>query len=153
MRRFAARIAALSLAFLVGAAATYVFHKYYIRFETFAVGSCRIGPDGYGGFTSYKSYDGVKLSFERVMFPSHESAASAYQNILKDAAQVVEREPLYGRGGGGVVGERVLAIFPPNEYMHSVWASVVCLDGDRLYRISSPSLRHVRAFDKAARNY
>jgi hypothetical protein len=62
---------------------------------------------------------------------------------------VVEREPLYDSRGETVVSERVVAIFPPNEYARSGWASVICLDGEQLYQISSLSLRHALALDKA----
>jgi hypothetical protein len=153
MKRVGIRIGILLLTFVIGATVTHVFHKLYIQFERTAMGSFVIEPNGYGGFTAYESYDGVKLSFSQARFLTHESAKEAFQNILKDAIRIVEREPLYDRKGENIVGERVVAIFPPNEYVETEWASVMCLDETKLYRISSPSLRHALAFDKANRSY
>ena len=153
MKRLASRVAALLLAFGLGVAVTHIFHRFYIQFESTAVGSIVMEPDGYGGFTAYRSYDGVHLTFAHARFASHEAAVEGFRRSLKDAARVAEREPLYDRDGVNIVGERVVAIFPPNEYSRSEWASVICLDGEQLYEISSPSLRHALAFDKAGRRY
>ena len=153
MKRLAIRVAALFLTFAVGVVVTHIFHRCYIQFESTALGSIMMEPDGYGGFTAYRSYDGVNLTFAHARFPSHEAAAEGFRRSLKDAVRVVERELLYDRKGENVVGERVVAIFPPNEYAQSEWASVICLDGEQLYQISSLSLRHALAFDRANRRY
>ncbi len=153
MKRFAIRIAALLLTFFIGTSVAYFFHKLCIQFDAFAVGQVIIKPDGYGGFTSYKSYDGVNLNFLHFDFPSHEAANEAFQNTLSEAIKIIEREPLYDRKRENIVGERVVAIFPPSDYLQTEWASVICLDDTKLYRISSPSLRHALVFDKTARRY
>ncbi len=153
MKRLAIRVAFLLLTFAFGAAVTHIYHKFYIQFETTALGSIVMEPDGYGGFTAYRSYDGAHLTFAHARFPSREAAAEGFRRSLRDAVRVVERGPLYDREAENVVGERVVAIFPPNEYAQSEWASVICLDGEQLYQISSLSLRHALAFDRANRRY
>jgi hypothetical protein len=153
MKRLLFRVSVLFLTLAIGIVATYLFHKSYIQFECTAMGSLVVEPEGYGGVTAYKSYDGVKLGFSQVGFPSREAAAEAFQRTLKDAVRVIEREPLYDRTRENIVGERVVAIFPPNEYVESEWASVISLDDMKLYQISSPSLRHALAFDKDNRRY
>ena len=153
MKRLLSQVAILFLTFAVGIAVTYLFHKIYIQFECTAMGSIVVEPDGYGGFTAYKSYDGVKLGFSRARFPSREAAAEAFQRNLRNVVRVIEQEPLYDRKRENIVGERVVAIFPPNEYVQSEWASMISLDDMKLYQISSPSLRHALAFDKDNRRY
>jgi hypothetical protein len=153
MKRLATRVVALSLTFGLGVAVTHIFHRRYIQFESTAVGSIVMEPDGYGGFTAYRSYDGVHLTFAHARFASREAAVEGFRRSLKAGARVVKREPLYDRDGVNIVGERAVAIFPPDEYSRSEWASVICLDGGRLYQISSLSLRHALAFDRAGRRY
>ena len=153
MKRLVIRAAALLLTFGLGVVVTHAFHRCYIQFEYTAVGSIMMEPDGYGGFTAYRSYDGVNLRFAHARFASQDAAAESFRRSLKDAARVVKREPLYDRKGEKVVGERVVAIFPPNEYVRSEWASVICLNGEQLYEISSLSLRHALSFDRANRRY
>jgi hypothetical protein len=153
MARLAIRVAALFLTFALGVALAYVSHRCYIQFESTAVGSITMEPDGLGGFTAFRSYDGVHLTFAHARFSSREAAAEGLRRSLRGAVRVVERGPLYDREGENVVGERVVAIFPPNGYAQSEWASVNCLDGEQLYQISSLSLRHALAFDKTYRRY
>ena len=150
MKRFAMRIASALLTFTLGVAATQVLsHHFYST----AVGSLQMGPDGYGGYTAFKSYDGASVFFAHARFPSHEAAAETFRLKLRDVVRVVEWEPLYDRRGENIVGERVVAIFPPNEYAQAEWASVICLDEDQIYEISSLSLKHALTFDKANRLY
>jgi hypothetical protein len=153
VKHLAIRIAAFFLAFTFAVVVTHVFHQVFIQFKITAMGSMMIEPDGYGGSTAYESYDGVKLCFSEARFPSNEAAEEAFNNILKDAERIIEREPLFDRDGRNVVGERVVAMFPPNDYSKTKWAEVICLDGRNLYQISSPSLRHVLFFDKENRIY
>ena len=119
MKRLIIRATILFLTFACGAAVTHVYHKLYIQFESTAMGSIIIEPDGYGGVTAFRSYDGVDLTFAHARFPSREAAAEGFRRSLKDAVRVVEQEPLYDHEGGHIVGERVVAIFPPNEYTRS----------------------------------
>lgn len=150
MKLVAVRIVSALLTFTLGVAAVQIAsHHFYST----AVGSLKMGPDGYGGFTALKSYDGTRVFFAHARFPSHEAAAETFRSKLRDAVRVVEREPLYDRAGVNIVGERVVAILPPNEYVRSEWAAVMCLDGAQLIEISSPSLGHALALDKAYRLY
>jgi hypothetical protein len=77
----------------------------------------------------------------------------AFQNALGEATMIVERQPLYDRQGKNIVGERVVAVFPPNEFVKTEVVSVISLDDTKLYEIYSTSLRHALAFDKAHRRY
>jgi hypothetical protein len=148
MRRLSFRVAVLFLAFVAGIASARLFHKLYIQFECTAIGEIIVEPGGSGGFSAFKSYDGVELGFWQAGFPSREAAAAAFQRSLAGAVKVVEREPLYDSKRENVVGERVVAIFPPNERVQSEWVSVTYLDDKMLYQIMSVSLRHALAFDK-----
>ncbi|MCM3904318.1 MAG: hypothetical protein ND866_21700 [Pyrinomonadaceae bacterium] len=53
--------------------------------------------------------------------------------------------------GTVVVGERVLAMFPADNGRE--WPLMICLDGTKLYEISSTSVRHILLFEKARRRY
>lgn len=147
------RVGALSLTFMVGSAATYLSHRIHIQFRCTALAHIIVEPDGYGESIAFESYDGVKLWASQAGFPSREAAAAAFQRSLIDAVKVIEREPLYDRERGKVVGERVVAILPPNERVQSEWASVIYLDDRKLYQISSLSLRHALAYDRGNPHY
>ncbi len=153
MKRYTVRFAVLFMAFAIGISATYIFHKLYLQFEPAFIASIRVKPEGYGGCTAYKSLDGVNLSFIYVNFPSHEAADQAFQNELRGAARIIERVPLYDRKEQAIVGERVVVMFTSDDAAKREWASVISFDNTKLYQISSPSLRHVLAFDKAHRLY
>lgn len=153
MKRYTVRFAVLFMAFAIGISATYIFHKLYLQFEPAFTASIRVKPEGYGGCTAYKSFDGVTLSFMYIDFSLHEAADQAFQNKLREAAIIIERVPLYDRRGQTIVGEKMVAIFTSNDAAKRQWASIVSLDETHLYQISSPSLRHVLAFDKAHRRY
>lgn len=153
MKRFSVSFVVLLMAFVVGATSTYLFHKAYIQFEVTAMGSLLVKPEGLGGFTAYKSFDGVNLVFHSVDFPSNEAAITSFQRILGESVSVINREPLYNPEGNTIVGERVVAMFPPNEAAKTEQASMICLDGTSIYRISSSSLRHILVFDKEHRRF
>src|ERR671926_1918014 len=121
MRRLTIRITAFFLTLALGVGVTSVFHRCFLQFESTAVGSLGMEPDGYGGYTAFRSYDGVQLNYAHARFSSREAAVEGFRRKLGDPIRVVEREPLYDPRGENVVGERVVAIFPPNEYVRSEW--------------------------------
>ncbi len=51
------------------------------------------------------------------------------------------------------MGERVVAVLPPNEIARTERAAVVWLNDRSLGYIHSPSLRHVLAFEKVRGRY
>ncbi len=139
------------LILVLGAGATYIFNRVYIRFKSVAIGSIRKPPDGRGTFNSYKASDGVNVCFDRLEFPSADAARDAFHQVLIRSSKIIERGPLRDRGGKAIVGERVVAIFPSDDGRQ--WPMVVSLDGANLYEISSTSLRHLALFEKARRRY
>jgi len=151
MKHFAFYIAVLFLTFAFSTAATFVWNDQYWRFAVGSFGMCgdfNNGFSGGGGFRSYVFYDGTKLAFSRAGFDSAEDAERCFQSELQKAARVVERETLFDEAHEKVVGERVIAIFPPDEYVKTEWARIMSLDGDKIYDITSPSLRHALNFEK-----
>jgi hypothetical protein len=71
----------------------------------------RIPPDGRGGFSSFRSRDGVDLIFELFDFRLTKRRRPVFQNMLRGDEQTVEREVLYDREGKLVTGERVVITF------------------------------------------
>jgi hypothetical protein len=121
------------------------------RFENVAVGSLIIPPDGHGGFSSFRSRDGVDLIFKHLDFPSHEAANEAFQNMLRGAERTVNREVFCDRAGKLVTGERVVITFRAESGVDA--AAVISLDDTKLYEIASTSLRHTLFFESAHHRY
>ncbi len=159
MKRFAFYIFYITVFFLAlvfSTAATFIWNDQYWGFAVGSFGKCVDAGEGFsggGGFSSYVFYDGMKLAFSRAKFDSSEAAEHCFQSELQNASKIVEREPLFDEAHGKVVGERVVAIFQPNEYTKTGWASVMSLDGDRIFEITSPSLQRTLNFEKERRKY
>ena len=111
------------------------------------------GFAGGGGFVSYIFYDGTKLSSSRAFFDSAESAENCYDSELEKANKIVERETLYDKAHEKITGERVVAIFPPNDFAKTEWTRIMSLDGDKISEITSPSLRHALNFEGKKRKH
>src|SRR5207302_1136860 len=126
-------------------------NRVYPRFENVAVGSMAIQPDGRGGFSSFRSRDGVNVIFEHFDFPSHEAANEAFQNMLRGDHQTVECEVLYDRAGKVVTGERVVITYRADSGVDA--AAVISLDDTKLYEIASTSLRHTLFIERTHRRY
>ena len=145
------RLGAFLATLVLAVATNSVINRVYPRFEKVAVGSMAIQPAGRGGFSSFRSRDGVNVIFEHFDFPSHEAANKGFQNMLRDAHQTVEREVLYDRAGKVVTGERVVITFCAESDVEA--AAVISVDGTKLYEIASTSLRHALFFERAHRRY
>jgi len=145
------RFASLTLTCLIGFVATYVFNRVYLRFESVGMGSIAMGPNGRGGFISYRATDGVNLSFDHLEFPSAEEAKESFNKVLGGSSKIITREFVSDREGRVVVGERVIGLFPADDGRQ--WPMMVCQDGSKLYEISSTSLRHILIFERAHRRY
>jgi hypothetical protein len=115
------------------------------------MGSMVFPPDGHGGFTTYRSRDGVDVIVDHFDFPSHEGANAAFQNMLRCAERTVEREVLYDREGKLVTGERVVITFRAESGVDA--AAVISLDDTNVYEIASTSLRHALYFERAHRRF
>jgi hypothetical protein len=55
---------------------------------------------------------------------------------LQNATRIIEQETLFDEAHEKVVGERVFAIFPPDEYAKTEWTRIMSLDGDRIVEIT-----------------
>ena len=107
--------------------------------------------EGFGGFGSYESYDGEKLMFSRVRFPSLESARKCFVATLeKKDFTILGREDLFDRSATIVVGERIVG---KNKDDGPDSGFVFSLDADSIVEISSTSLRHTLIFEKQVRKY
>jgi hypothetical protein len=149
-------IAVFSLALISSTAFTFIWNDKYWGFGVGSFGKCVDAGEGFtggGGLSSYVFYDGMKLAFSSASFDSAEAAERCFQSELQMASKIIEREVLFDEAHEKVVGERVVAIFPPNEYTKTGWTSVMSLDGDRIFEITSPSLRRTLNFEKKMRKY
>jgi hypothetical protein len=157
MKRFAFYIAVLFLTFAFSTTATFVWNDQYWGFAVGSFGMCIDADEefssGGGGFSSYVFYDGTKLAFSRARFDSARDAERCFQSELQNATRIIEQETLFDEAHEKVVGERVIAIFPPDEYAKTEWTRIMSLDGDRIVEITSPSLRHALNFEKRNRKY
>jgi hypothetical protein len=151
VKSIAIGVAALTITFVIGGAATYVFNRVYVRFEKVGMGSTRMEPAGRGSVSAYRASDGVNVVFNQTEFPSAAYAKTAFENILGDSKKIISREFVKDREGKFVVGERVLGLFPADDGRES--PLMVCLDGTRLYTIASTSERHILMFEKRHRRY
>lgn len=139
------------MACLTGIMATYAMNRVYVRFERVAMAAMVMEPNGWGGLSLYQASDGVNLSFEHLEFPSPEDATRAFERVIGASDKIISREFVHDRQGQRIVGERVLALFRADDGKE--WPMMVCLDGTKLYEMSSTSLRHILIFEKKHRRY
>ena len=151
LRSIAIGFAGLSITSIIGVATTYVLNRIYVRFEEVGMGSIRMEPDGRGGVSAYLTSDGVNLVASTLRFQSTEDATKAFEKIIGDSKKITSREFVHDRDGKSVVGERVVGLFPADD--GRAWPMMVCLDGNKLYQVSSTSLRHILIFEKSHRRY
>jgi hypothetical protein len=137
--------------FTVAIALTMLYFRLDIRFQSKGVGSMGRCGEGLGGFSSYESYDGEKLTFSRVRFPSVKDAHECFGATLgKDNFTILGREELFDRSGTVVVGERIVG---KNDLDGPDSGFVFSLDEDSIVEINSTSLRHTLIFEKQVRKY
>ena len=159
MKRFAFYIFYIAIFFsalIFSTVATFVWNDQYWEFGVGSFSKCVDAGEGFsggGGFSSYVFYDGMKLAFSDAKFDSPEAAERCFQSVLQNASKIVEREILFDEAHEKVVGKRVVAIFPLDEYTKTEWAIVMSLDGDRIFEVSSPSIRRTLKFEKERRKY
>lgn len=159
MKRFAFYIFYITIFFfalVLSTAATFIWNDQYWGFAVGSFGKCVNAGEGFtggGGFSSYVFYDGMKLAHSRAEFDSARAAERCFQSELQNASKIVEREILFDESREKVVGERVVEIFPPNEYSKTEWTRIMSLDGDRIFEITCPSLRRALNFEKERRKY
>lgn len=106
--------------------------------------------EGLGGFSSFESYDGEKLFFMRIRFPSDAAAEDCFQSTIRAGINVVGRENLFDETQTRIVGERIIGKIGLNGRES---AFVLARDQDDIIEIASTSLRHALIFEKQARKY
>ncbi len=145
-----------SIAFLSSNAATFIWNDGYWSngvgngVACWDAGEAKTGPFG---FTDYTFWDGTRLTSSTARFESVEAAQECFEFELQRAYEIIEREPLFDERHEQIVGERVVALFPPDGYVASDWAVVMCWDGDKLYEFTSTSLQRAVTFEKKDRKY
>src|SRR5436190_9751294 len=128
------------LAFVIATSATRAYFNWNIQFQSKGVGSMGMCADGFGRFSSYESYDGERLTFLRVRFPSASSAQECFESSLKaDGVRVLNREELLDKTGGTVAGQRVVASKDPDGYNSGL---IIRQDEHDMAEIASPSVQH-----------
>jgi hypothetical protein len=152
MRRIAIFLLIAASVFIFATLATKGYYHWNVQFESLGTGSMGMcDGKGFGGFTTYKSYDGEKLTFSKMTFSSETEASTCFDETLRSNGVVVRsREDLFDESGTSTVGERVEA---RNELDGPASGFVVTHDGTYIVEIASTSLRHALIFEKRVRKY
>jgi hypothetical protein len=154
MKRLLTFLFTLFLTFGIGIALTKYYLIWNLEFiEKGGGGMVMCEGDGFGHYSLKEFYDGEKLSFSSASFSSKQMADKCFQQQLQQVSKIIERAPLFDKAGEKVVGERVIAVFPPNEFQNRENVAIISLDEDRIYETASFSLRHALMFDKRSRRY
>ena len=140
---------AFVLALLSGLGLTKLYHRWVVTFEVVGGGSGAMCDVGLLGFTSMRTADGERASFSRIRFPSEQAAAECFEDTLEGSAHATDFGPLYDEAGENIVGRRVIT----RENDGEGYATILSLDGDRIYAVDSTSLRHALIFEANSRKY
>ncbi len=140
-----------ALTFLLGTTLTQAYFRWDVEFQSSGVGSIGMCEQGSGGFSSYESYDGEKLTVSHIRFPSLAAAHDCFEATLKkDEYRVLSREGLFNNSGANVMGERVIGM---NEVDGPDSGFIFSLVEDSIVEIGSTSLQHALIFEKKVRTY
>jgi hypothetical protein len=165
MRRLSVRFFVASLTFVVGVAAASVWlprrPPVGIKVEVNAPSQIPVKPErtyqaGGGGecmtkdgfpcsFEDVESSDGMSFSKMIVYYGSPKMAGRALRRRLKSAAEVIKREPIYD-GAGRQKGEKVIAIFTPDEIGRT--AELLWKEGSSLTSLGGNSLQNILEYEK-----
>lgn len=110
----------------------------------------RMCEEGFGGFSSFESYDGERLILARIRFPSDAAAEECFHSKIRDGMDVLRRENLLDEAQTNVVGERIVGhadIDGPNS------GFILSRDQNYVVEIASTSLRHALIYEKQVRKY
>jgi hypothetical protein len=119
--------------------------KQNIEFQSLSTADGIILNGGNFASQAYQSSDGVKVSDSQEGYPSSERAKEAFNERLKNAVMILERNRK--NEDGLEMGERVVGIFAYGGSKEKV-ASIIWLKGSAFYSISSSSLRYALAFER-----
>ena len=98
-------------------------------------------------FGVFSSSDGMKFSSTNIYFDSPKQAQRELRNRLKSSLEIVSRESSVDETGR-VVGEAVVATFPPYERVPGASAQLIVIKGSDFVSISSSSLRNIIEYKK-----
>jgi hypothetical protein len=101
-------------------------------------------------FGGFRSSDGMTFSTTDIYFDSSNHARREMQRRLKKAIEIVSRQPLLD-ASGQVVGEEVVATFPPYDKGSMLSAELIVMDGTHFNSIGSSSLRNVTEYKRDRR--
>ena len=107
-----------------------------------------ISEDGYPtSFVDYEYSDGTSIHQLSVFYKSPKRAKSELQKRLKEAVEIIRREPVLDEKGRQV-GERVVATFAPYKDSSAVRAELLWTEGARYVSQRRSSLESIlEAFD------
>jgi hypothetical protein len=93
------------------------------------------------------SSDGMNFSLKRVSYHSSKRAYRELQKNLKQAIEVITREPTFDEQGRQI-GEQVLATFEPYEGSSVVSARLLWTDDSDFGYVESSSLENILEYEK-----
>jgi hypothetical protein len=144
MERITLRIFVAALTFIVGLTASWVMGE-RSRPKAFTPTARGCGM-GYG--QAYAMSDGRAMSEGSACFETSSETKRKWRNLLAKAKTIVERVPQY-KNRFGQMGERVVALFPPDQYNEET-ARIMWYDGGECYLyISAPTLDIALEFEKS----
>lgn len=98
-------------------------------------------------FATVGSSDGINFSWTRISYNSPKGATKAMSKILKQAVEIIKREPLVDESGKKV-GEEVVATFAPYEGGSAVSARLLWTNGIDFGYVEGPSLENILAYEE-----
>jgi hypothetical protein len=103
---------------------------------------------GMGYAQGYELPDGRQMSEGSSCYESSHRARMEWRKLISGASKIIERVSQYKNRRGGS-GERVVALFPPDEHGRQ-WARVMWYDGGECYlSINAPTLEIAIEFEKS----
>jgi hypothetical protein len=150
MKRSLAFLLISASTFLLATVLTRAYFRWDVQFYSTGVGSMGMCEEGFGGFTSLESYDGERLRFARIRFPSEVAAKECFHSSTQNGIDVLSSENLMDEAQTYIVGERIVGKNVLDGHDSGI---VFSRDGEYIIEIASTSLRHALIFEKRSRKY
>lgn len=174
MRRLMLRLAVSLLTFIIGVTVSFVWSVFHptTRIEehhsslleptcqqsvisSIGAGGGGISVSGLGesesSFSTSESFsNGTTLNQTSVIYSSPERARKELQARLKDAVEIIKREPVLDERGHQV-GERVMALFAPYVGASVVHAELLSTNGSEFTSLSGSSINEILEESSSAR--
>jgi hypothetical protein len=144
MRRHILGIAFAALVFFGSNRSTELYRRYYDPFRP--VSRWKLEHFGKFHYSDYEAWDGRLLTLYCYTLDSEQEARDWFSELKSDAAEILEQSPFLGESGEQV-GERAVAVLPPNRHRGRV-AAVILVKGENVYMIFGESLSQVLEFEK-----